>query len=131
MATKNDVIEIGEDTWEKIVEEGEKPVMTMFFSETCPYCKQMEPYFEEYAKDFKDKVVFAKVNVVNNPTIVGRYGIMGTPTFKFFCKGRPIQELAGAMYPTLLKKAIEDGLQHGSKCVKNTTWIDPGITGYG
>ena len=125
-----DVIELNNANWEKNVEKEEKPVMVMFYSTSCPHCQAMEPHFEKYANEFKDKVVFANVNVADNPTIVGRYGIMGTPTFKFFCKGKPTQELVGAIYPTLLKKAIEETLQHGSQCVKNTTWIDPGITGY-
>jgi hypothetical protein len=55
---------------------------------------------------------------------------MGTPTFKFFCKGKPIQELVGAIYPTLIKKTVEDSLKQGLQCVNNTTWIDLGITGY-
>ena len=125
-----DIIELNDANWVKKVEKEEKPVMVMFFSNSCPHCQAIEPHFEKYAIEFKDKVVFANVNVADNPTIVGRYGIMGTPTFKFFCKGKPIQELVGAIYPTLLKKAIEETLQHGSQCVKNTTWIDPGITGY-
>lgn len=125
-----DVIELNDANWEKYVEKEEKPVMVMFYSTSCPHCQAMEPHFEKYANEFKDKVVFANVNVAGNPTIVGRYGIMGTPTFKFFCKGKPIQELVGAIYPTLLRKTIEETLQHGSQCVKNTTWIDPGITGY-
>ena len=125
-----DVIELNDAKWEKSVEKEEKPVMVMFYSTSCPHCQAMEPHFEKYANEFKDKVVFANVNVADNPITVGRYGIMGTPTFKFFCKGKPIQELVGAIYPTLLKKTIEETLQHGSQCVKNTTWIDPGITGY-
>ena len=40
-------------------------------------------------------------------------------------KGHPIQELSGAIYPSLLQKAIEDGLAHGEKCEKKTTWFDP------
>jgi thioredoxin-like negative regulator of GroEL len=129
MNNKN-VIELNDTNWEKSVEKEEKPVMVMFYSNTCQHCQVMEPHFQKYAKDFKDKVVFAKVNIIENPTIVGRYGIMGTPTFKFFCKGQPVQELVGEMYPSLLKKTVEDALQHSSQCFKNTTWIDPGITGY-
>jgi len=125
-----DVIDLNDVNWEKIVEKEGKPVMVMFYSTSCPYCHVMEPHFKKYANEFKDKIVFAKVNIVDNPIIVGRYGIMGTPTFKFFCKGKPIQELVGSVYPTLLKKTVEDSLQHGSQCIKNTTWIDPGITGY-
>ena len=123
MTTKN-VIELDDTNWEKTVEKGKLPVFVMFYSPTCPFCKQMEPYFYEYAGQFKEKVLFARVNVVNSPTINSRYGIMGTPTFKYFCQGHPIQELSGAIYPTLLKKAVEDGLNHGENCEKNTTWFD-------
>jgi thiol-disulfide isomerase/thioredoxin len=125
-----DVIELNDTNWEKKVEKGEKPVMVMFYSTTCPHCHIIEPHFNEYATEFKDKIVFAKVNIMNNPTIIGRYKIMGTPTFKYFCKGQPIQELVGAVYPTLLKKIVEESFQHGFQCVENTTWINPGITGY-
>jgi len=129
MNTQN-VIELNDAKWEKNVQKGEKPVMVMFYSNTCPHCHEMKPHFEKYSNEFKGKVVFAKVNIMDNPTIVHRYGIMGTPTFKFFCKGQPVQELVGAVYPSLLKKTIEDSLQHSSQCVKNTTWIDYGINGY-
>ena len=122
----NDVFEVGDENWEKIVEKNEKLVMVMFSSPTCPYCKQMKPYFEEYAKEFKDKVVFAEVNIAGTPTITGRYGIMGTPTFKLFCGGKPIQEFTGSVYPATIKKAVENGLQQGMECIEKTSWIDPG-----
>jgi len=127
---KQKIIELNDSNWEKSVEKGEKPVMVMFYSISCPHCMAMEPHFEKYADEFKDKVVFARVNAANNPITTSRYGVMGTPTFKFFCNGKPVQELAGAVYPSLLKKAVEDSLQHGKECVKNTTWIDYSIDGY-
>ena len=121
-----DVIELDDTNWEKNVEKGGKQIFVMFYSSTYPYCKQMEPHFYEYAGEFKDKVLFARVNTMNSPTIAGRYGIMGTPTFKYFCKGRPVQELSGAMYPALLKKTVEDNLERGENCVEKTSWVDPG-----
>jgi len=129
MNTQN-VIDLNDASWEKSVEKGKKPIVVMFYTTTCPHCSAIEPHFEKYADEFKDKVVFAKVDVINNPTIVYRYGIMGTPTFKFFCRGKPVQELVGAVYPTVLKKTVEDSLQNGSQCVKNATWFDYGIDGY-
>ncbi len=128
--SKKDVIELDDSNWEKTVEKGEKPVVVMFYSNSCPFCKQMEPSFFEYAVEFNKKVVFARVNVVNSPTIPRRYGIMGTPTFKFFCKGKPVHELTGVIYPSLIKKAVEENLEHGDKCVENATWYAPEITGY-
>lgn len=118
------VIDLDDTNWEKKVEKGEKPSFIMFYSPTCAFCKQMEPYFYQYAKEFKDKVLFGRVNIVNSITIASRYGIMGTPTFKYFCKGHPIQEISGAIYPALLKKAVEDGLTQGENCEKKATWID-------
>ena len=124
------IFELDDTTWEKTVEQVDKPVFIMFSSPTCPHCAQMEPHFVEYAKEFKDTVVFAKINIANSPTIASRYGVMGTPTFKFFCHGKPVSEITGAIYPTLLKKTVEEGLQSGPKCTENTTWLDTSITGY-
>ena len=98
------IIELSDVDWGKKVEKGDKPVFIMFYSQTYPYCTQMEPYFNEYANEFKKKVIFARVNVTSNPTIISRYGIMGTPAFKYFCKGHPIKETSGTIYSTLLKK---------------------------
>ena len=129
MVSEN-IITLDEKTWEKTVEKGKKPVVVMFTSPTCPYCRQMKPYFDEYAADYKDKIVFAEVDISQSQTIASRYGVMGTPTFKFFCKGKPINELVGSIYPALLKKTIEVSLEHGSQCADNTTWIDYSISGY-
>lgn len=129
MSSEN-LVELDDTNWEKTVEKGDKPVAVMFSSPTCPYCKQMEPHFDEYASEYKDKIIFGKVDISQSPTIASRYGVMGTPTFKFFCNGKPVHELTGAMYPSLLKKAVEESLEHGPQCTEKTTWIDPGITGY-
>lgn len=124
------VIEVTDKEWEKIVENAKKPVAVMFYSPTCAYCHQIDPYFAEYADDFKEKVVFVKLNIVNNQFVVSRYGVMATPTFKFFCEGRPVQELVGAVFPPLLKKTVEDVLKNGDHCVKHSSEIDYEMSAY-
>ncbi len=54
---------------------------------------------------------------------VGRYGFMATPTFKFFCGGRPVQEIVGEVYPPLLRKVAEDSLDYGKDCISKSTPI--------
>lgn len=125
-----EVIEVDDGTWESTIEKDKKPAAVMFYSPTCAYCKRIEPYFAELAKDYGDKVVFAKLNIMASTYTAGRYGVMSTPTFKFFCNGRPVQELVGAVYPPLLKKTLEDVLEHGEECVKKSTKIEYGMTGY-
>jgi thioredoxin 1 len=35
-----------------------------------------------------------------------------------------VREMVGAMYPSLLKKMVEEGLSHGEECARNSTPID-------
>lgn len=89
------VVEVDDARWEAVVEKGDKPVVVMFYDQLCPHCVIMMPHFEKYAEDFKDKILFARIDVTRNPLTVSRYGVMATPTFKFFCGGRPVQEIVG------------------------------------
>lgn len=126
----DEVPELTDAIWEQTVERSAKPVLVMFHSPTCGYCKTMEPYFRELAEEYKDKVVFARLNVVANQWTGERYGVRGTPTFKFFCEGKPVQELVGAVYPALLKKRIDEVLIYGEECARNSSEINYDITGY-
>ena len=91
------VIEIEDMTWGEVVESSKKPVIVMFYSPACPYCKAMEPFFMNYSREFKNSAVFARINIEMNPWTVERYGVQGTPTFKFFCQ----EDLYGAGRPSL------------------------------
>ena len=129
--TDEPLLEVDDVIWEKTVEKGAKPVAVMFFSPTCAFCHQVEPYFKGYAEEFKNSALFVKINIINNPWVAERYGIRSTPTFKFFCDGKAVQEMVGSVVPALLKKMIEDVLVHGRECAEKSTDIDYEITGYG
>jgi thioredoxin-like negative regulator of GroEL len=125
------LVELTDLNWERTVEKSDRPVAVMFYSPTCAFCHQMEPYFRNYARDYKDTVQFARLDIMTSPWTAERYGVRSTPTFKFFCNGRPVQEMVGAVYPALLKKMVDEVLIHGKECAKNSTEIDYEITGYG
>jgi thioredoxin-like negative regulator of GroEL len=129
MSFKN-IVQLNDENWEKKIEKETKPCVVMFSSPTCPYCRQMRPHFEEYSKEYENDIVFAEVDISQSQTIASRYGVMGTPTFKFFCKGKPVYELTGAVYPHLIKKAVEDTLKHGPACADSTTWQPPEVSPY-
>ena len=125
------LLELTDLNWEGSVEKSKTPVAVMFYSPTCAFCHQMEPYFRNYAREYGDTVRFARLNIMASPWTAERYGIRSTPTFKFFCDGKPVQEMVGAVYPALLKKMVDEVLVHGKECAKNSTAIDYEITGYG
>jgi len=125
------VVEVTDVTFEQQVEKAKLPVAVMFYSPTCSFCHMMEPYFAQYAAEYREKVAFVRVNVAANLFTGERYGVRSTPTFAFFCQGKPVQSLVGAVYPTLLKKRIDEVLLHGNECARSSTEIDYEISGYG
>ncbi|AKB25989.1 Thioredoxin [Methanosarcina sp. MTP4] len=127
---ENHVIEAEDSTWGKLVESSGKPAIVMFYSPGCPFCKVMEPYFADYAKEFRNSAVFVRINVATNPWTAERYGVQGTPTFKIFCHGKPLWEQVGQIYPSILKGAVENMIEYGDDCVRKTTSIGQDITGY-
>jgi len=125
------VVEATDLNWEMLVEHGNMPIAVMFYSPACAFCHQMEPHFRNYATEFLGRCLFARTNILTNQWTAERYGVRSTPTFKFFCEGKPVQEIVGGVYPALLKKMIEEVLLHGKECIKSSTAIDYEITGYG
>ena len=121
---------ITDRTFEAEVEKSPKPVVVMFSSETCPHCKTILPFIQGFAQDLGDRVRFARIDIATNPWTVERFGIRSTPTFKFFCHGRAVQELVGAVYPAVLRRLIEEFEKSGSECVRKSTEIDYDVTGY-
>ena len=124
------VVEIDDTTWEHLVEESSKPVIVMFYSPVCSFCEGMRPYFENFAQEFKNSAVFARMNIAKNPWTGERYGVQGTPTFKSFCHGRPVWEQVGEIDPFILKTAVENMINYGEDCIRKSTPVGQTITGY-
>ncbi len=88
------------------------------------------PYFENFAQEFKNSAVFARMNIIKNPWTGERYGVQGTPTFKSFCRGRPVWEQVGEIDPFILKTAVENMIIYGEDCIRKSTPVGQTITGY-
>lgn len=120
----SEVVDVADYNWEEVVERSDKPIIAMFHSQNCPHCQTMMPYFEKYASEFKDKVKFVRINIMENHFSPTRYGVVAIPTFKLFCGGRPVRDLVGAPPPGLLKKMVEYGFSPGAECARSSTPID-------
>jgi thioredoxin-like negative regulator of GroEL len=124
------VVEIDDTNWEQLVEKSSKPVIVMFYSPECPFCKVLDPYFVKYAQEFHNLAVFTRMNIVINPWTSERYGVQSTPTFKSFCHGKPLWEQVGEIDPSMLKTAIENIIKYGEDCIRKSTPVGQSITGY-
>jgi len=126
-----DLQDIADLDWEQKVEKNSKPVFAMFYSPSCGHCIRIMPSVEELAKDFGSEVEFVKINLLKYDYIGERYGVKATPTFFFFCGGKPVQTRVGAVFPAMLKKMVEEMVTQGEACRLSSTEWKYEVTGYG
>ena len=70
-------------------------VAVIDFSATwCGPCKMLAPVLEEVAQELP-KVTFAKVDVDQDPSLAGRYGIQSIPHLILFKDGQAVDQISG------------------------------------
>lgn len=85
-----------EENFKSEVLESSQPVLVDFWAEWCGPCKMIAPAIEELAEEFDGKAKVVKLNVDEQPSIAGQYGIRSIPTLLFFRDGKVVEQLVGA-----------------------------------
>jgi len=83
-------------------------VVVDFWADWCAPCKRMLPIFDELSKEFGDRMLFGKVNIVNEEEIAYRFGVMSIPTFLVFEGGVKIGEFHNAMSLEDFREMLKD-----------------------
>ena len=91
----------------EVMNEKELPVVVDFFAEWCGPCKMMAPGFEKMSEEFKGKVKLGKLNVDDNPSTSGKFGITGIPTLIMFKKGEMVGQEVGFKSEEKLREIFE------------------------
>ena len=107
--------------WGSRVLSSEKPVAVDFWHENCVWCKRLDPELAAVAAERSDKIVFFKLHVFSQPEIARKYGIQGTPTIKFFCRGREVYEIVGYRPRAALVKEVDRILENYADCLRQST----------
>ncbi len=72
----------------------------------CAPCRMVSPVIDELARELAGKVVFAKLNVDENPRIAAEFAIMAIPTMFIFKNGEPVDVIQGALPKQLLEPRV-------------------------
>jgi len=98
---------LNESNWEEEVIKSNIPVMIDFWAAWCAPCLIISPVVEEISNEYGDKIKVGKLNVDENPSIAGRYSIMGIPTILFFKDGNIVDQVVGAVPKRILEEKVK------------------------
>jgi len=101
---------ITDDSFETDVLGSNEPVLVDFWAEWCGPCKQIAPALEELANELAGKVTVAKLNIDDNPSTPGKYGVRGIPTLMLFKNGEVAATKIGALPKSKLQEWLEQNI---------------------
>ena len=90
--------------------QGDKPAIIDYWAEWCGPCKKLNPILEELASEYKDKVLFYKVNIEDEKEIAAYFKITSIPLLMYIpMEGEPIV-VPGLRSKAQIKQMIEESL---------------------
>ena len=84
------------------------PVVADFWAEWCGPCKMIAPVLKDLARDYKDKIKIAKIDVDAEGELAQQFNIVSIPTILVFSKGQVVKQQIGAVPRPALEKMIKD-----------------------
>jgi thioredoxin 1 len=100
-------IEVSDASFEKKVLESNIPVLVDFWAPWCRPCLMAAPVLEELAKEYANKITFAKLDVDQNAQTAAKYNIMAIPNLIIFKEGKPVSQIVGFKPKEELKKDLD------------------------
>lgn len=102
--------QVSDDSFDEDVLKSSTPVVVDFWAEWCGPCKQIAPALEEIAQELGGKIKIAKLNIDENPSTPGKYGIRAIPTLMLFKDGEVAATQTGAQPKGKLLDWINDSI---------------------
>ncbi len=104
------IVDITDSSFDAEILKSDKPVLVDFWASWCAPCKAIAPIIEEMASTHSDTIKIAKMNVDENPSTPGKYGVRGIPTLILFKNGEVVDQVVGSVPKGQIQELINKGL---------------------
>ena len=104
------IVDVTDSNFESVVLNSDIPTLVDFWATWCAPCRAITPIIEEMAEQYSGKVKIVKMNVDENPSTPGRYGVRGIPTLILFKDGKVVDQVVGAVPKKQIQELIEKGI---------------------
>jgi len=104
------IVHTSDASFDKDILKADKPVLLAFWAEWGGPCKMIAPILDEIAKEYKDRLRIAKLNIDENPQTPPKFGIRGIPTLILFKNGTVEAQKVGAVSKSQLAAFLDQHL---------------------
>ena len=103
------IVPLDEQNFVQVVVEGsvQRPVLIDFWADWCEPCKTLMPLLERLAVEYDGAFTLAKLDTERYPAVAQQFGIRSLPTVMLFAGGQLVDQFAGALPETELRRFLE------------------------